>query len=131
MAERILRIVTESTWGMPEECKPKNTDVVRTNDGKYHCRYLVLNDEGRRERRKVGIDEAQIISVLQRLKMASIPAVPSFEMGCDGGFTELHVGGYSGKVSYRWWSEPPKGWEELDKIASEVLSWRGRNTSDL
>jgi len=46
-------------------------------------------------------------------------------MGCDGGFTELQVGGYSGKAHYRWWGEPPVGWEELGIIAEEVLQLSG------
>jgi len=45
-------------------------------------------------------------------------------MGCDGGFTELYIGGYSGKVTCRWWSVPPKAWEELGETALEVISFR-------
>jgi len=53
--------------------------------------------------------------------LLKIPAAPVFDMGCDGGFTEIEIGDYSGKAHYRWWSIPPRGWEELSKIAQEGL----------
>ena len=43
-------------------------------------------------------------------------------MGCDGGFTELEIGGYAGKSHFRWWSDTPKGWKDLDAIASTVIA---------
>ena len=43
-------------------------------------------------------------------------------MGCDGGYTELEIGGYSGKSHFRWWSCPPDGWEELNELTNKLIS---------
>ena len=72
-------------------------------------------------RTKRMIDVKVVDDIFSRLKEIQIPAVPDFEMGCDGGFTELCVGDYSGKAHYRWWSVPPMGWEKLDIIAKEII----------
>jgi hypothetical protein len=67
----------------------------------------------------------QATQILEQLSRIKIPAAPEFEMGCDGGFTELKVGGYMGKAHYRWWSSPPIGWEQLDELASEIIELSG------
>jgi len=59
--------------------------------------------------------------ILERLRSIEIHAAPDFKMGYDGGFTELEIGGYTGKAHYRWWSKPPVGWEPLKNIAQEIL----------
>ena len=127
--ERVIRVITESSWGMPEECKPMRTDLMKYNEDQYYCEYSELDEAGSIISRKTDVDKNSVIRVLQRISKLNIPAVPSFEiMGCDGGFTELHIGDYSGAANYRWWSVPPKGWEGLDEVALEVLSWRKKET---
>ena len=59
-------------------------------------------------------------SLLKRLERTSVPVFPPTKVGADGGYTELEIGGYCGKALYRWWSQPPEGWEALDLIAKEV-----------
>ena len=81
--------------------------------------------------KEIRVSKRWVCSLFERLEYASIPAFPSPQMGADGGFTELEIGGYSGKAHYRWWSVPPQGWEILDQIADEIRrkfyhkSWRG------
>lgn len=59
--------------------------------------------------------------LIDELRKLRVSAVPYFEMGCDGGFTELWSGGYGGKVHYRWWGSAPEGWERLDDLAWRLL----------
>ena len=70
--------------------------------------------------KEVRVSKGWVCYIFKRLENAVIPAFPAPQMGADGGFTELEIGGYSGKAHYRWWSIPPQGWESLDKIAIEV-----------
>ena len=70
--------------------------------------------------KEIRVSKRWVCSLFERLENASIPAFPEPRRGADGGFTDLEIGGYSGKAHYRWWSEPPQGWEVLDQIASEI-----------
>ena len=70
--------------------------------------------------KEIRVSKRWVCSLYERLEHASIPAFPSPQMGADGGFIELEIGGYSGKAHYRWWSVPPQGWEILDQIAEEI-----------
>ena len=73
-----------------------------------------------RHKFKVPYDWA--IAMRRRLEDIKVPAFPYVSMGCDGGFTELRVGGYEGGAHYRWWSCAPNGWEELDAVAGSVIA---------
>ena len=42
------------------------------------------------------------------------------DMGDDGSFTELEIGGYCGKSHYRWWVNAPETWEVLEEIGNEI-----------
>ncbi len=46
-------------------------------------------------------------------------------MGCDGDFTELELGDYVGKSSFRWSSVPPVEWEALDEITRKINDYAG------
>ena len=59
--------------------------------------------------------------IMQELWTIRVPAVPEFEMGCDGEFIELWSGDYTGKAHYRWWSATPDGWQPLDALARRIL----------
>ena len=59
---------------------------------------------------------------MSSLSTLQIPAFPEHIMGCDGGFTEIEIGGYVGKSCYRWWSCPPEGWEKLDEIVQKIIT---------
>ena len=70
--------------------------------------------------REIRVSKRWVSGLFRRLENASIPAFPSPQVGADGGFTELEIGGYAGKAHYRWWSKPPRGWEVLHQIACEI-----------
>jgi hypothetical protein len=62
----------------------------------------------------------RLSELLAVLSQETIPPVPEFRMGCDGFHRELAFGGYAGGVKYRWWVEPPVGWEKLGELAREA-----------
>ena len=70
--------------------------------------------------REVQVSKGWVCYIFKRLEHAAIPAFPAPQMGSDGDFTELEIGGYRGKAHYRWWSIPPQGWEVLAQIAGEI-----------
>lgn len=57
------------------------------------------------------------------LAKTTVPLVRGDKLmtGCDGSTTVLSFMRKGLGASYTWWCEPPKGWENLDKIASIVL----------
>ena len=59
--------------------------------------------------------------ILDELRKANIPLLPSGVYGCDGGFSAMTVGDEFGGATYRWWSEPPEGWEILPKMTRKIL----------
>ena len=59
--------------------------------------------------------------ILEELRKADIPLFPPGRYGCDGSFFTMTVGDGFGGATYRWWSEPPEGWEILPKVAREIL----------
>ena len=70
--------------------------------------------------REVRVSKGWVCYIFKRLERTCIPVYPPPRVGADGGFTELEIGGYAGKAHYRWWSDPPQGWENLDQIAHEI-----------
>ena len=118
-----LTIKTESCW--PD---PNGHDlVVKVAFGADGHAYLTgrevpfqRGEKGRRYRFRV--PKEWVADLFDELQSLRIPAGPRFEMGCDGGFTELKVGDYDGAAHYRWWSAPPEGWKGLDSFAQKILS---------
>lgn len=60
--------------------------------------------------------------IFERLATSRISAYPMLYTGEDGGFKELEIGDYCGKVHYRWWADAPESWEILEKIADEIFN---------
>ncbi|MBD1399441.1 hypothetical protein [Pelovirga terrestris] len=121
MAEIILRISTEGTFGTPYETAKKMFEVIKDNKGAYYFKFTKKNELLQNETIKKRVENDQIAEIMSRLSAIKIPAFPNHQMGCDGGFTELEVGGYEGKSHFRWWSGPPQGWEELDDVARLII----------
>ncbi len=122
MTKRILRITYESTFGTPRETAKKYIDVIESKNGEYHYKFTSTNIEFNRISVKKKVDVSKVRVMLEKLAEINVPAFPQHQMGCDGGFTEIEVGGYSGKSLFRWWSCPPKGWEELDDITQKLIA---------
>ena len=122
MAERILRVKWEGTYGTPQEVAPKRIDVFVDKNGDYFAKYIRLSEYQGRIATRIEVDSNEIDEIFETLSTLSIPAVPIPNIGCDGGYTELEVGGYTGLSHFRWWSVPPDGWEVLNEIAGKIIS---------
>ena len=70
--------------------------------------------------KRVSVPKEWIMNIFERLAASRISAYPMLDMGEDGSFTELEIGGYCGKSHYRWWGNAPETWEVLDEIANEI-----------
>lgn len=64
-----------------------------------------------------------VAQVLSQLRQTIVPALPDFQTGCDGTVFELGLGGYMGAATFRWWCDPPPGWEAIGTILDRVLEW--------
>jgi hypothetical protein len=130
--ETILTVREESTWTVTGDIIVR---ITCSGEGAFHIsgRKKIgfaeseLGEIGKSIRTRRVLPAKRAEKILGQLKHMMIPAGPEFEMGCDGGFTELEVGGYSGKACYRWWSDPPHGWEALDRLAQEIIELSGIN----
>lgn len=122
---RILRIKLESCMGYTYELVPKVITISRAKNGEYWSRCSVVDEDLKRIVTKKKLNRKKVESLLAELRKSQIPAVPKFETGCDGSYTEIEIGDYEGKVLYRWWSEPPKGWEELDSLTEQFIEMSG------
>lgn len=122
MTERILRITYESTFGTPHDTAKKYIDIIKCKNGEYYYKFTKTNETLNRISVKKKIDISEVEVILKKLSKINVPAFPQHDMGCDGGFTEIEVGGYSGKSHFRWWSVPPEGWEELHDITKKLIA---------
>jgi hypothetical protein len=128
--ETIITVRVESTWANEGDVIVR---ITRSDEGVFHIsgRKKIgsteseLGEIGKSVRTRRVPSAIQVMHILDQLKSTTIPASPEFEMGCDGGFTELEIGGYAGKAHYRWWSSPPHGWERLDELAHEIVKLSG------
>ena len=70
--------------------------------------------------KRVSVPEEWVIETFERLAASRISAYPMPDMGEDGSFTELEIGGYCGKSHYRWWGDAPESWELLEEISRDI-----------
>jgi hypothetical protein len=119
--ERVLKIRTEICFGTREECLPQTWSLFKTLEGGYFIRHWKTRD-GKRRSRKIPLEARRIEPILEKLMQLNVPIAPEPVLGCDGDFTELHLGeDYAGGAHFRWWSVPPEGWEELDALTQQIL----------
>lgn len=131
MAERLLRIKIESCGpGLPYQLEPRIISVTRFCNGEYIAKYTKSDENDKKVTVKNKMTASDVDGIMKDLSTIHIQAFPDHRMGCDGGFTELEVGDYSGKSHFRWWSSPPEGWEVLDDIVEKVIHCCGININD-
>jgi hypothetical protein len=123
--ERVIRIAVESTWVRPNELSKYQIDILKYSNGCYFARFKKWDHTGKVLTFKDELPTRTVTDILELLRTIQIPAFPRHMMGCDGGFTEIEVGGYGGKSHFRWWSAPPNGWEQLDQVAAELIERSG------
>lgn len=66
--------------------------------------------------RRFQISKDEYDRLLNGIDNMSLNAVPECVMGLDGTTYELIFDNGLNTAHYRWWQDPPKGWEELKKI---------------
>ncbi len=120
MRKSILKISTESCFFGPDQ-------IIKTS----FCFYEVKNDcvlrkriymsEGTMQQQRFILDISVLNNFLLRLAKINIFLPIAFDMGCDGGFTEIEIGGYEGSFKFRWWSEPPLSLRELSEAVYEFI----------
>ena len=123
MVQILLKIEYEATLGGRIETAKKSLEIKQLDNGNVYCVYSYLNFDLNISHDKKYLDKNVIYSYIETLSAITLPAFPEHMMGCDGGFTEIQMGGYDGQSHYRWWSCPPKGWEKLDKITKDILEY--------
>jgi hypothetical protein len=126
MKDRLLRIKIESCGpGLPHHLSPRIIDVIEVSNGKYISNYSKTDENNKKVTVKKEMTASDVDGIMKDLSTIHIQAFPDHRMGCDGGFTELVVGGYSGKSHFRWWSSAPDGWKVLDDIVEKVIQSSG------
>jgi len=95
--------------------------IVRYKSGRIFSKYIKPDGVGGKVPIKVDLKQDDLDQFLEELVGMGIPAFPKHKSGCDGSYTELKMGGYTGMSSYRWWSVPPQGWEVLEGFVNKVL----------
>jgi len=123
--ERVIRLTVESTWVRPDELSKYQIDILKYSDGRYLAKFKTWDDTGEVVTFKNELPTRTVTDMLDLLPGIQLPAFPRHEMGCDGGFTEIEVGGDCGKSHFRWWSVPPDGWEELAQVTAELIERSG------
>ena len=115
---------SESTW---EGFDKNEISLYQNSQGEFFLKGRPIREpqqafltENPNPIEEVRVSKRWVCRLLEKLEHACIPAFPAPQVGADGGFIELEIGGYSGKAHYRWWSVPPQGWEILNRIASEI-----------
>ena len=120
--EVLFAIKTESCFIRDPDYLDWKVSLVCNEKGYFLVGSEIGMPWGRKRRRcRFKVSSAWVASVRKQLESLTVPVAPKFEIGDDGGFTELIYGGYTGKAAYRWWSEPPRGWEPLDRFARKIL----------
>lgn len=123
----ILTVKSESTWSGFGILKVR---IKQSPDGVFFIETIKkigtnedkLGEVGTTIKTRRHLATRDMDGILERLRSIEIHASPDFKMGCDGEFTELEIGGYTGKAHYRWWSVPPDDWEPLENFAQEILN---------
>jgi hypothetical protein len=124
MQKEILSIRSELCFS-PTGGSTKSIEITKNDAGSYTARFKGRDDTGEKVTIEKQLATNEIEAILGELRDMQIPAFPEHDMGCDGGFTELMVGGYDGRSHFRWWSVPPPGWEPLEEIVGKIVMCSG------
>ena len=100
---------------------PQTFSLFKTEDDGYLMRHWKVNKDGKRRSTKHDLQASDVDPILKQLFSLKLPIAPEPIKGCDGDYTEIHLGDHWAESKFRWWSVPPEGWEELDTFVSELL----------
>ncbi len=104
-------------------CCGFNISVVMTWKGDkpvcdLRCRQHRLGEEDKFWVRSV--DWGRIDSLVRQLAQSPVPAIPEEILVCDGTEYELTIKRGMNSVVYRWWCEPPLGYEPIGHFANRL-----------
>ncbi len=69
----------------------------------------------------INADHPELCNILQEIERLHAPLTGLEGIyGCDGETSILTIESGCNEVSFKWWCEPPKGWEGLDRIARMI-----------
>ena len=119
--QRILKIRTEVCFGRKYECIPQTYSLFELADSSYQMNHWKVNDDGKRRCTKYPLQAHDIKSILEQLFKLKLPIAPEPIQGCDGEYTEIHLGDHWAESKFRWWSVPPDEWRELDRLVHDLL----------
>ena len=122
---RVLRIRQECNYPLAGGIILSTIDLFRRERGEYWALCRDVRTLGKPVTARKKLDRDRVDLLLAKLNMLKIPALPDFDHGCDGGYTEIEIGDREGKACYRWWDVPPRGWEELDRIINRFVRMAG------
>ena len=100
---------------------PETYSLFELEGDAYLMRHWKVNDLGKRRSTKHNLQASDVDPILEQLFKLKLPIAQELIPGCDGGFTEIELGDYWGGSKFRWWSVPPEGWEELDRLVYDLL----------
>jgi hypothetical protein len=72
--------------------------------------------------REYPLREEEFLTLVERAKALAVPAMPAYAMGYDADTWELTLRNGFNQTSFRWWSEVPEDWEEVERLAKRALS---------
>lgn len=119
--QRILKIRTELCFGEKHECMPQTYSLFKVEGDSYFIRHWKVNYNYKRRCTKHPLQTCDVEPILEQLFQIKLPIAPEPIHGCDGGYTEIHLGDHWAESKFRWWSVPPEGWERLDKLVQTLL----------
>ena len=125
MAQRVFRLIFQSSFGLPYETAKRILDIMQDDTGEYYCKYSRKNELNKRVTVKNKIDSSEIESIESALKSISVPLLPEHELGMDGGDTTLEIYSPGCQSRFTWWAFAPEGWEQLDSLCTAIINVSG------
>ena len=121
--EQLFSIHFEGTFGLAHMMHQYLR--LMKQDESYYCEYEHTGEDGIKVVERNAIEAEDAEKLIRGLRKIEVSAFPEHYMGCDGGFTELEVGGYGGKSVFRWWTNGPKEWQALDRFVKLAVKSSG------
>ena len=125
VGQRVFRLIFQSSFGMPYETAQRILDIIQDDSGEYYCKYSRRNVLNKRVTVKNKVDASDVKTLQQSIKSLSVPVLPAHELGCDGGDVTLEIHSPGCQSIFSWWAYAPQGWEDLDRICTEIIRLSG------
>ena len=71
----------------------------------------------------ITISESDFNDLIKDIKTLHVFSIPEFAMGLDGTTYTIRIENGWNSVTYNWWGECPKEWEQLGKLAEKLVDF--------